>query len=160
MRPALAALVLSVLGACQTNTPAAKDLVAADVGSMPREDVARGTARLYLLRRLRDPDSAQFRFGAISKSWYRQSIFHPTKFAWELPMEVNAKNSFGGYVGFKPHAAYFIGETLVAVEAPEYVGSVEIMEIVELGHGGRTWDEAIPKEQPEPDRKEPDRKGQ
>lgn len=56
--------------------------------------------------RLKDPDSAKYRFFTPKKS-YTESSRH---FAYTVPVGVNAKNSYGGYTGFQLYYyAYFGG---------------------------------------------------
>lgn len=59
---------------------------------------------------LKDPESARYRFGAIRKAYANNGLIHGGGIAWHGYMqevEVNAKNSYGGYVGFKPYMVFF-----------------------------------------------------
>lgn len=58
--------------------------------------------RLVILQMLKDPDSAKIRFGKPTRG-VAYSHGEPV-LAWFSPVYVNAKNSFGGYVGEKPYA--------------------------------------------------------
>lgn len=62
--------------------------------------VAIETAQAFFKKTLKDPDSAQFRNIVVRKSSDGKGIFG-------VCGEINAKNSYGGYVGFRPF--YFSG---------------------------------------------------
>ena len=57
--------------------------------------------RGYFSLRLRDPYSAVYRFGTPRKAMTQDGIFvgHKRHYGWVVPVWVNAKNGFGGYVG-------------------------------------------------------------
>lgn len=55
-----------------------------------------------LEERLKDPDSAKFKFFDPKKG-YTASTRH---FGYVVPVDVNAKNSYGGYTGYKSY--YFV----------------------------------------------------
>lgn len=56
----------------------------------------------YLRAQLKDPFSAQVEMRAVGRITTRSSLLTPTTYAWGICADVNAKNSFGGYTGFKP----------------------------------------------------------
>lgn len=66
---------------------------------------AASIARAYILSSLKDPDSAQFRNGDLRKGWVRDGLLRggAYHFGWIYSVDVNAKNSFGGYVGYQKH---------------------------------------------------------
>lgn len=54
--------------------------------------------------RLKDPDSAQFRWGESRRDIIQQGFASPTPaLVWVTSVAVNAKNSFGGYTGFEAY---------------------------------------------------------
>ena len=60
----------------------------------------------FVLERLKDPDSAKFKFGTeeATREILQESFASPTPIlVWQTKVNVNAKNSYGGYVGFKPY---------------------------------------------------------
>ena len=57
----------------------------------------------FLRERLKDPESAQYDWkeplrGVIQKGFASPNVMR----AWLTPVNINAKNSFGGYTGFEP----------------------------------------------------------
>jgi hypothetical protein len=87
-----------LLAGCAT-APSADEIVAAT--SQPAPDRAAGTAMIEQAVRetLKDPDSAKFEWphGFVS-GWYQQP-FGKKYVGWITCGTVNAKNSYGGYVG-------------------------------------------------------------
>lgn len=61
-----------------------------------------------------DPTSAIVEHSAPERGWYRLG-FSTIKFAWIVSGRVNAKNRFGGYVGFRGFQLWFLGEQPVAL---------------------------------------------
>ena len=59
------------------------------------------TERAYILQTLKDPYSAMFRFSTPTRG-VSHSLGEPV-LAWYSLVYVNAKNSFGGYVGERPY---------------------------------------------------------
>ncbi|MEB7926113.1 hypothetical protein NGJ69_20780 [Atlantibacter hermannii] len=57
--------------------------------------------QMLMESRLKDPDTAKFKFFEPKKG-YTESTRH---FAYVVPVGINAKNSYGGYTGYK--AYYF-----------------------------------------------------
>lgn len=76
-----------------------------------QEKLKRNTeaCKQYILLRLKDPDSAKFdsviRLGTALKGYDRDSGQSFPAIAYTT--SVNAKNSYGGYVGFKSYTCYF-----------------------------------------------------
>jgi hypothetical protein len=73
-------------------------------GSQPEYEKAKEQAKEAILRNLKDPGSAQFRDSTpLFKTLYNFGMgavgnYEPL---WALCIEVNAKNSYGGYTGFQ-----------------------------------------------------------
>ncbi|MBA5234749.1 hypothetical protein H2Y56_21960 [Pectobacterium aroidearum] len=59
----------------------------------------------YFESRLKDPDSAKYRFSEPRKA-FTEATRH---FAYVVPVAVNAKNSYGGYTGFKMYYLSYYG---------------------------------------------------
>lgn len=123
------------------------DIARADVGNPPNQVASEVAMKVGISMRLKDPDSAVFRIGKMHKAVYAKPDTGEARFAWALEALVNAKNSFGGYTGYKLHAWYFVNEKLVAVLRPPSEGLGEsgdvIMEVTDNGIvGGRTEHDA------------------
>lgn len=70
----------------------------------PLPDDYQAQIKNLILDSLKDPDSANFKFSPPKKG-YTESTRH---FAYIVPVSVNAKNSYGGYTGFKTfYYAYY-----------------------------------------------------
>src|SRR5438552_8899390 len=110
------AILLNLQAGC-AGAPRAEQLANADYGIQPTETTARTIAQALILARLKDPESARITWGSIDKAWFKED-FGKTRFAWRLPASVNAKNSFGGYVGAQPWAFFFRGDQMVGFGEP------------------------------------------
>ena len=103
-----AAFVVSALlcGAMPGLTPAQAETVS-DPGLRAAAEKA---ATAYITGQLKDPDSARFKFtlspayGVVNMSGRRHSGYF-------LCGEVNGKNSYGGYTGFKPFIVIYSDAT-------------------------------------------------
>lgn len=66
--------------------------------------------------RLKDPESARFEFGVgeIRRDAIQSGFASPTPIlVWRTVVQVNAKNSYGGYTGFQPwHFAWSNGRII------------------------------------------------
>ena len=103
-RISLAALILAVaMAACSSVSPVTpEEFLSADFGSYPDnyQDIVKG----YFESRLKDPYTAHYRISHPTKGYVRRApiagggvdLYGYVVFVW-----VNAKNSFGGYVGEK-----------------------------------------------------------
>ncbi len=66
---------------------------------------------------LKDPSSAQYKIGNPFKAHCNLGILYGGKVSWAgwaYPVSVNAKNSYGGYVGFQDYVALLDGNDKVA----------------------------------------------
>src|SRR3989344_3264916 len=96
---------------------------AADYGSMPQ--AYEEAIKTHFEQILKDPESARYRFGRPIKAYANEGLAYGGKIAWIgylVDVQVNAKNSFGGYVGFKPYMVFFSGNRIVRhFEGSEHV---------------------------------------
>lgn len=96
--------ILTLSGCASMAGSAGVNWSAMNPGVVPERKSALDEAQLAIKRQLKDPDSAQFRdatpffktlynfgFGAVGN-------YEPL---WALCVEVNSKNSYGGYTGFQ-----------------------------------------------------------
>jgi hypothetical protein len=68
---------------------------------------------------LKDPDSAQIKFGDLGRSAIPSGSSSLTPMLiWRNDVLVNAKNSFGGYGGFQPYHFAWRDGRLIAVSFP------------------------------------------
>jgi hypothetical protein len=89
---------LTVLAGCATPPPTQQELEVANYGSPPRNYKA--SIMSYMGAILKDPESARYGFyGAPVKGYMGAS----RKFGWIACATINARNSFGGYVGARKY---------------------------------------------------------
>lgn len=65
--------------------------------------------------RLKDAESARYRFDNPVRAYGNSGLIHGGEVSWTgwaVRTLVNAKNSYGGYTGYKPHIFCFSGETI------------------------------------------------
>lgn len=78
-------------------------------GSEPEDPI--GATKRLMLDELRDPDSAQYRFLGIHPAHCRGGLANGGKdwIGYAASIDINAKNTMGGYVGFTSHTILFDG---------------------------------------------------
>lgn len=92
----IAALVLA---------PSTAEAKLKDFGPKPSLEDAKGSAEVNIKAGLRDPDSAQF----IWRPWIPRDDASDVKLGkngWFICGQANAKNAYGGYVGYRQFIAY------------------------------------------------------
>ena len=101
IRLIIGAYLLTVLSACAT-APTKEQLATADYGRDLSSDECSKIAESFIANQLKDPASAQFRNETCEKGYWQSVpiLGLPVAFGWLQQGEVNAKNSFGGYVGY------------------------------------------------------------
>lgn len=81
--------------------------------------------KVHFEKVLKDPESARYRFGQPIKAYANEGLAYGGKVTWVgylVDVQVNAKNSFGGYVGFKPYMVLFSGNRIVRyIEGKDHV---------------------------------------
>ena len=99
-------MVLAMFAAGCAKAPTPDELAKANYGSYPGD--YQEVVKRYMNAILKDPSSARYDFyKGPSRAWHRPSLLiggdGSTKFGYAVCVGVNAKNSFGGYTGMKPH---------------------------------------------------------
>lgn len=92
--------IAAALTACTTapTGQGGKPLTLADAGPKPADAMA--IAKAAMLPILKDPESARFQLIRPARPVVTgDSIFHKGGAGWEICVNVNAKNSYGGYTG-------------------------------------------------------------
>lgn len=76
--------------------------------------------KAYIQRRLKDPGSANFEVVGLQRVTVAASLTNPEVVpVWMSSLRVNAKNSYGGYTGFKVWNFYYRSGELYALESEE-----------------------------------------
>jgi hypothetical protein len=120
----LVALALFLLGACAV-APKPEELAAGQRAVMPAsEEAAQAAVVSYFAQTLKDPESARYTYRELRNGWL--VIGSARQFGWFMCGTVNAKNSYGGYVGAHAFIAYFdpyAGERVVdgSMDSGRYV---------------------------------------
>lgn len=97
----LLACAFVLITLCGCATAPTKPSTPIDYGPPPVVDKAAVEAELRA--GLKDPESARFRWiEPVQVSW-RENVFKPWQHGWSVKVWINAKNSFGGYVGEQPY---------------------------------------------------------
>ena len=97
----LSLILLSlVLGGC-ASMPTANELASADYGRYMSQSECENDVKQVLASYLKDPYSAQYRFGQCQKMGMGSApvLGVPKQYGYSITTFVNAKNSFGGYTG-------------------------------------------------------------
>jgi hypothetical protein len=64
--------------------------------------------KAYFEEILKDPESARYKFDTPERAYRRAGWANRGRVAWQgyvIPVNVNAKNSYGGYTGYKRYFA-------------------------------------------------------
>lgn len=110
-RTALIAVAALVAGCA--SAPTTGEIAGFDYGPYP--SAYQTVIQDYLRQRLKDPDSAQYQWErGPSQGWDRYGRLNV---GWRVCLQVNAKNSFGGYTGFRPYYFIINRDRIVRVEA-------------------------------------------
>jgi uncharacterized protein YceK len=123
----LAVIGLALSGCASRVKPAAEFPVAPDYGNAPSEYEPK--VKAYFNSNLKDPFSAVIDSISAPEKGYLSTYQMPGLFSssgikefrtygWVVRTKVNAKNSYGGYIGWKNYAFLFRGDTLIMVDAP------------------------------------------
>lgn len=109
MRAAMGGLVVAVaIGGC-AGAPSDADLRKADYGSPISQDAAERQAVAYLETKLKDPGSAEYKWSPVERGWARDPVITggAVYYGYLLVGQVNARNSYGGYVGYRKYQFMF-----------------------------------------------------
>lgn len=102
--------IAAVAAVLLAGTAAAKepDVSNLDFGTSPQEPIA--IAKQLMAYQLKDPESAQYRWVATYLGYCKQGWAKGKGldwYGWAATIEVNAKNSYGGYTGFEPYTILY-----------------------------------------------------
>lgn len=116
-KTAAIALTALMLAGCAATVPTHEQQANAYYGELVKQEHAQEVAKAYFETRLKDPDTAQYRFDDLHSGWIKDAPISGGKFhfGFILPVKVNAKNSYGGYTGYKPYSLLFRDDKLVKV---------------------------------------------
>ena len=111
----LACLALAGCVSTSVPPPTRADVAAADVGPMPEDYREQIAAALKIM--LKDPESARVEYiGEPLKDYTTRLNDASVSFGWRVRVNVNAKNSYGGYTGWSEYQFFFRFGRLVMVQ--------------------------------------------
>lgn len=101
---AMVVVMVSLLSGCASK-PTPEQIQAADYGASVYQADAEKAVKEFFSVYLKDPESARYSFGSVYRGYAVGSVFEGRKVegGYMLDVSVNAKNSFGGYVGAKAY---------------------------------------------------------
>ena len=104
MRMFIGALAVALLAGCAA-MPTPEQIQSADYGHVVSQSAAEDAVKSFFSVYLKDPESARYDFGPVYKGYMYGSVLEGRKLkpGYLLEVTVNAKNSYGGYVGAKPY---------------------------------------------------------
>lgn len=114
-------LTALALSACAT-TSSSISPTSLEYGAKPSVDEQ--SIESYMAGLLKDAESARYSFDEPVKAYCQGGALSGGKVLWSgwvIPFKVNAKNSYGGYVGFKPYVARYNDDGLMDVSEPYHV---------------------------------------
>lgn len=105
---------LAVLAGCASG-PTPQDIAAADYGTPIPQEQAEQRVKQYFSGTLKDPASAQYQFSQAQKGYIIGSAVEgkPLYAGYIISVNVNAKNSFGGYTGYQGYQFLFQNGAMV-----------------------------------------------
>jgi hypothetical protein len=98
------------------------------------KDAAHAAIKEYFEQTLKDPESARYRFIGSARGYSNEALLGGGHVNWRgriYYLQVNARNSYGGYTGGKPYMALLSGNQVVRVlDGHEHVlvNRVDILE--------------------------------
>ncbi len=91
-------IFLMVIG-CASG-PTEEEVANADYGNYPKNEDQ--IIKNYMDRRLKDSDSAKYEFLNKPRAFY-MGRGNNVSYGYAVCIEINSKNSYGGYTGWKPY---------------------------------------------------------
>lgn len=102
-------LSLALIGCAGQQPPSSVQIAGANYGSLPAN--YQEQIKSYFGSVLKDPYTAHYAFDKPFKGYSQDGAWAPSGgkvfFGWVAPVNVNARNSYGGYTGNKPYVFIF-----------------------------------------------------
>ncbi len=123
LRSGILAICALLFAGCQTSANFQTPVDYHDYGPQPQ--IQASELESYIGTSLKDEKSARYKFGDPARAYCNHGLLSGGKVVWTgwvVPFQVNAKNSFGGYVGFENRYARYSNGELLDVAKPSSVG--------------------------------------
>ncbi|PHM46625.1 hypothetical protein [Xenorhabdus miraniensis] len=101
-------LVVLIIGGMFLVTGCVSPMTKQEIGNAKYDDLPANyqeTLRSIIANTLKDPDSAKYKFHDARLAYTPAS----RNVAYVVPVEINAKNSYGGYTGYKTRYYVYVG---------------------------------------------------
>jgi hypothetical protein len=107
-RAVAVSFALLLLAGCAYG-PTPEQLQAANYGTEPDQEFVEQEAKDMFEGYLKDPESARYQFAPVYRGWIFTDRFEGSKLytGYVLDVNVNAKNSYGGYTGYSLYRLVF-----------------------------------------------------
>jgi hypothetical protein len=117
----LAMLIFATAFAGCASLPSREEAASADYGAFPNE--YEQIVKSYYETRLKDPESVRYRSISHPKIFWLGSRFSGARYGYMVCATLNAKNSYGAYVGFKTDGLLIRdGAIIQVVEGADWFG--------------------------------------
>lgn len=102
---------------CPVIPPTQEELAKANYGSPISQEDAETQAIAFFKIHLKDPYSAKIEWEEVKKGWMREAPINDCKiqFGYLMVANINAKNSFGGYIGYKSYKFFFLNGSIISI---------------------------------------------
>jgi len=109
-----------LLSACGIGRPTAEQIAAADYGRVPKDP--QQTVMEFMKMVLVDSTSAQYdKWSNVSKGWFKN--FSGIYYGYKGCVYINAKNSLGGYRGFRPYLYIIKDDKIILLKGDMEIGT-------------------------------------
>jgi hypothetical protein len=112
--------IICLIASCATTPPTSEELSKIGYGEPLTIDY-KAVINSYFEQSLIDPFSAHIKYGEPKEYWVKASRLEGGGLTagYGVPVQVNAKNRMGGYVGWKDYIFIFRNNQLVKILHPE-----------------------------------------
>jgi len=125
MRTSITIIFAAALAGCAAPTPTSPsdaDFAAANFGAYPSNSAA--IIKAYYAGTLKDPDSATYRDFSEPKRYWMADRFNGGLYGYLVCATYNAKNSYGGYVGYRTEGFFLRDGAIVRhIEDGRFAGT-------------------------------------
>jgi hypothetical protein len=123
-----AAILLLIYPCACATAPSQSNLKNANYGREISQGEAESLVREFMTDWLKDPASAQYQWDSVYKGCLTGPIFSSNRYnyGYIVNAKINAKNSYGGYIGFTPYSFLVRdGEIVIGYEYGEYTQRIK-----------------------------------
>ena len=122
LKISLVVLFVLLVSGC-ANHPSKEEIAAADYGDYPFN--AESVIKSYYDETLKDPSSVMYRGFSTPEKYMLGDVFSGPKYGYLVCASVNAKNSYGAYVGYKSEGFLIKnGKIVLVADNGMWIGNV------------------------------------